>query len=79
MQIIRIHYLIDNIKQNTFRSYKHQVYTETINKVALSSTDDKCFIDDNNINTKTFSYPSDNLKPGADKANPKIEYIKVER
>jgi len=28
-----------------------------------------------NISTKTFSYPSDNLKPGADKANPKVEYI----
>ena len=28
-----------------------------------------------NINTPTFSYPSDNLKPGADKANPKVEKI----
>lgn len=28
-----------------------------------------------NIKTPTFSYPSDNLKPGADKANPKVEYI----
>jgi 16S rRNA (cytidine1402-2'-O)-methyltransferase len=27
------------------------------------------------IKTATFSYPSDNLKPGADKANPKVEYI----
>jgi 16S rRNA (cytidine1402-2'-O)-methyltransferase len=28
-----------------------------------------------NIKTPTFSYPSDNLKPGLNKANPKIEYI----
>ena len=28
-----------------------------------------------NIKTPTFSYPSDNLKPGVNKANPKIEYI----
>jgi len=28
-----------------------------------------------NISTSTFSYPSDNLKPGADKANPKVEKI----
>jgi len=28
-----------------------------------------------NISTSTFSYPSDNLKPGINKANPKIENI----
>lgn len=28
-----------------------------------------------NISTPTFSYPSDNLKPGVNKVNPKIEYI----
>ena len=28
-----------------------------------------------NISTKTFSYPSDNLKPGTDKENSKVEYI----
>jgi len=28
-----------------------------------------------NITTSTFSYPSDNLKPGADKTNPKVEKI----
>jgi len=28
-----------------------------------------------NIGTATFSYPSDNLKPGADKINPKVEKI----
>jgi len=28
-----------------------------------------------NISTPTFSYPSDNLKPGVNKANPKIEHI----
>lgn len=28
-----------------------------------------------NIKTPTFSYPSDNLKPGVDKTNPKVEKI----
>ena len=45
-----------NIKQNTFRSYKHVIYTETIEKVALSATDDKCYIDNNNITTKTLGH-----------------------
>ena len=45
-----------NISQNTFRSHKHQIYTETVNKCALSATDDKCYIDDNNITCKTFGY-----------------------
>ena len=33
-----------NVQQNSIRSYKHQLYTETINKVALSCTDDKLFL-----------------------------------
>ena len=31
-------------KQNIIRSYDHEVYTEEINKVALSAEDDKRFI-----------------------------------
>jgi hypothetical protein len=45
-----------NIKQNTFRSYKHVIYTETIEKVALSSCDDKCYINNNNITTMTLGH-----------------------
>ena len=29
---------------NVIRSYKHEVYTETVNKVALSYKDDKRYI-----------------------------------
>ena len=37
-------------KMNVIRSYKHVVYTETVNKVALSSDDDKRYILENLIN-----------------------------
>ena len=46
----------ENIKQNVFRSYKHKIYTEEITKVALSCFDDKCYIQDDNINTYTFGH-----------------------
>ena len=45
-----------NIKQNTFRSYKHVIYTETIEKVGLSAEDDKCYIQNDNINTYTLGH-----------------------
>ena len=45
-----------NVEQNSIRSYKHQLYTETINKVALSCTDDKIYICDNNIDTFNFNH-----------------------
>ena len=45
-----------NIKQNGFRSYRHRVYSESINKIALSFCDDKTYIDNNDINCKTFGY-----------------------
>ena len=41
-------------KQNIIRSYKHKIYTETIEKIALSANDDKVYICDNNIDTLTF-------------------------
>jgi hypothetical protein len=47
---------IIKVKQNGFRSYKHQLYTETIEKVALSGNDDKCYIHDNNITTYTLGH-----------------------
>ena len=47
-----------NIRQTGFRSYKHQLYTELIEKIALSCNDDKLIIDDNNITTKSFGHYS---------------------
>ena len=44
------------IKQNTIRSYKHQIFTETINKIALSCYDDKRYICDDMINTYSFGH-----------------------
>ena len=43
-------------KQNVFRTKHHQIYTQTVSKVSLSFADDKCFIDDNNITTKTIGH-----------------------
>ena len=42
---------------NLIRSYKHKVYCETLNKLALSGEDDKRIIDvDNGINTYAYGY-----------------------
>ena len=44
------------VTQNVIRSYKHQLYSESIKKIALSCLDDKRFIDDDNINTYSFGH-----------------------
>jgi hypothetical protein len=44
------------IEQNIIRSYKHQLYTETVKKVGLSCKDDKVYILDDNINTLTLGH-----------------------
>jgi len=46
----------DKVNQNGIRSYGHQIYTETINKTALSALDDKVFICDDNINTYNLGH-----------------------
>ena len=38
-------------KMNTIRSHKHDIYTETVNKVALSREDDKRVIMEDGVNT----------------------------
>ena len=42
------------ISQNGFRSYKHQIYSESVTKIALSHADDKCYIKNNNVSCITY-------------------------
>ena len=41
---------------NVMRSYKHEIYTEEINKVALSSSDDKRHILDDGVHTLALGH-----------------------
>ena len=41
---------------NVLRSYKHEIYTETVNKVALSSDDDKRYVLENSIDTYAWGH-----------------------
>ena len=43
-------------KQNIIRSYKHEVYTEEVNKVALSASDDKRNILEDGIGTLALGH-----------------------
>ena len=43
-------------KQNIIRSYEHEVYTEEVNKVALSAEDDKRYILDDGIHTLAWGH-----------------------
>ena len=43
-------------KMNVIRSYKHEVYTETVNKVALCSRDDKRFIREGQTDTLALGH-----------------------
>ena len=45
-----------------FRSRNHEIYTEKINKIALSSNDNKRIQDDNGINTYPHGYFDNNNK-----------------
>ena len=44
------------IIQNTIISKKHKLYSASSEKIALSSSDDKRYILDNNINTLSFGH-----------------------
>lgn len=44
------------VTQNGIRSYGHELFTERVNKVALSGNDDKVFILDNNVNTRNHGH-----------------------
>jgi hypothetical protein len=44
------------IKQNLFRTRLHQIYTETVNKIALSHRDDKVFILNDGVNCLSLGH-----------------------
>ena len=43
-------------KMNVIRSRKHEIFTEEINKVALSANDDKRFILPDGVHTLAFGH-----------------------
>ena len=43
-------------KQNILRSYNHEVYTEEVNKIALSAQDDKRYILNDGIHTLAWGH-----------------------
>ena len=45
-------------KMNVIRSHKHTIYTETVNKVAISPFDDKRLIREDNIHTFAYGHRS---------------------
>ena len=43
-------------KQNILRSYDHEVYTEEVNKIALSAQDDKRYILSDGVHTLAWGH-----------------------
>ena len=43
-------------KMNVIRSYKHEIYTETVNKTALSGDDDKRIVGEDRIHTMAYGH-----------------------
>ena len=43
-------------KMNVICSHRHEMYTETVNKIALSREDDKRFIHEDGIHTYAHSH-----------------------
>ena len=41
-------------KMNVIRSHKHEIFSETVNKIALAADDDKRIILDDGISTLAF-------------------------
>ena len=41
---------------NVIRSYKHEIYTETVNKIALSADDDKRIICNDRVSTYALGH-----------------------
>ena len=49
-------------KMNLIRSHKHEIYSETVNKVALSADDDKRVISKDGISTRAHVHHKCNQK-----------------
>ena len=49
-------------KMNVIRSYQHEIFSETVNKIALSADDDKRIIHPDKISTLAFGHYNDKLK-----------------
>ena len=49
-------------KMNLIRSHNHEIYSETINKIALSADDDKRVISNDGISTRTHGHYKLNQK-----------------
>ena len=47
---------------NIFRSRLHEIYTEEVNKIALSCEDDKRIVQDNNIDSFAWGYREEKEK-----------------
>ena len=43
-------------KMNVIRSHKHEIFSETVNKIALSANDDKRIIRKNKISTLSYGH-----------------------
>ena len=43
-------------KMNVIRSYKHEIFSETVNKIALSANDDKRIILEDRISTLSYGH-----------------------
>ena len=43
-------------KMNLIRSHNHEIYSETINKIALSADDDKRNVDKDGISTLAYGH-----------------------
>ena len=50
-------------KMNVIRSHLHNIYTETVNKVAISPFDDKRIIREDNIHTFAHGHKGGNSVP----------------
>ena len=50
------------INQNVIRSYKHQLFSETVSKIALNCYDNKRYICNDNINTYSFGHKDIKIK-----------------
>ena len=50
------------VNQNVIRSYKHQLFSESVSKIALNCYDNKRYICDDNIHTYSFGHKDIKIK-----------------